>query len=101
MPTLESFWDQKKKEIVTAISILGAIATLYTAIIFVDDRYVQAADFAIQIQQQQKILEDYRVQNLQDKIFELEFKEQSGVDTPLDRALKERYLQQLQTLHGR
>ena len=97
---LAEFLSDKKKTLVTAVGVIGSVATIYTTVVFVDDRFVHAADFAVQMEQQQKVLKDYRVQQLEDKIFELEFKEQSGVDTPLDRALKERYKQQLNRLNS-
>lgn len=92
-------WNTKKKELITAAAVLGSILTIFTGVIFVDDRYVHAADFSVQIQQQQKenteLLHDMRRQQLQDKLFELDFKEQTGEAKPIDRALKERYIRQL------
>lgn len=91
----------KKGQFISAVSIIGSIATIYTAVIFIDERFVHAADFAAQVEKQEQVLRDFRAQQLEDKVFELDFKIQSGVDTPLDRALKERYLQQLQRLDRR
>lgn len=93
--SLSEIWETRKKEFLSAVGIIASVATIFTAITFIEDRYVLAADFTKQIQSQHKILKDFRIQQLEDKIFELEFKEQSGMDTPLDRALKERYKQQL------
>lgn len=96
--SLSETWDTKKKEIIMAIGVCASVVTLFTGIVFVDDRYVHASDFSQQVQEQSRILKEYRVQNLQDKIFELEFKEQAEIATPLDKALKERYLQQLRQI---
>lgn len=98
---LKEIWDSKKKEVVMAIAVLASILTIFTGIAFVEDRYVHAADFSAYAENQQKALKDFRVQNLEDKIFELDFKEQSGQATALDRALKERFKNQLDSIHGR
>lgn len=96
---LVDLWNTKKKEIITAIAVLGSILTIFTGVIFIDERYVHAADFSAQIQHQQnqneKLIQSIRRQQLEDQIFELDFKEQTGTAQPLDRALKERYLRQL------
>lgn len=95
-------WNTKKREIITAVAVLGSILTIFTGVIFVDDRYVHAADFSEQIQYQQtqneQLIQSIREQQLHDQLFELEFKIQSGEAKPIDKALKERYLQQLQQL---
>ena len=95
---LAEFFNNKKRQLITAVGVIGSVATIYTTVIFVDDSFVHAADFAAQIKKQEKSFKEYRAQQLDDKIFELEFKAQSGLDTPLDRALKERYKEQLRRL---
>ena len=98
---LKELWNDKKKELITAIAILGSILTIFTGVAFIEDRYVHAADFEQYADSQQKALKDFRIQSLEDKVFELDFKIQSGTATNLDRALKERYTNQLDRLNGR
>lgn len=95
---LAELFHDKKKQLIAAVGVLGSVATIYTAVIFVDDRFVHAADFAAQVERQEEAFKDYRAQQLRDKIFELDFKIQSGEAKPIDRALKERYIQQLRDL---
>jgi len=95
---LKDIWDSKKKELITAVAALGSVITIFTGVTFIEDRYVHASDFKEYAEQQQQSIKEFRIQDLEDKIFELEFKQQSGTATALDNALKERYRQQLNRL---
>ena len=96
---LAEIWNTNKKALISIGTVIASVTTIYGGIVFIDDRYVQAADFAIQVQEQQKLITDFRVQQLENDIFQLEFKEQSGNSSALDRALKQRYKQQLDRLN--
>lgn len=89
----------------SALSILTSIATIVLFVWAVEGHYVRAADFSQyqkrqeQFQLQQKeALKSFQRQQLDNQLFDLEFKVQNGTATPLDRAKIERLKRQLQEL---
>lgn len=90
---------EKLKEHKATLSALGFVVSIAMGVFFIEDRYAKAADVQVISVEQKvhvtKVINDFKKQELNDKIFILEFKEQSNEATPLDKALKTRYLEQL------
>lgn len=86
----------------TLSTIVVLVGSLVSGVLFIEDRYAHSADLESFSTEQKvhitKTINDFKRTELQDKIFIQEFKEQSGDATPLDRALKERYLEQLRNI---
>jgi len=93
----------------SSLAIIGTFIGVFVAMWAVEDRYVSAADFsqyqqrqeAFSIQQhtaQENRYRDFRKQQIDDQLFELEFKVNQGTATPLDKAKIERLRRQLQDL---
>ena len=77
--------------VLTLMSFIGAFLTF-------DARYALASDVRELKQETTKELKNFRVQQLEDKIFELDLKIQSKGATPVDKAMHERYKNQRETL---
>lgn len=79
-------------------ALLAIIPMLWAAWSYADGYFAHAADVKQIVQQ----LEDYKKSDLDNKIFELQFKQESTPHgfTPLDKALLERYKRQLRDLKG-
>ena len=83
-----------KKNLKTTVTITSVVAVLgfYTALTqILDQRYALAED-AIQTQQMMTV---YMRQEMEDKIFIIELKEQRNEATDVDMAMKERYKRRL------
>jgi hypothetical protein len=106
MATLDIIKDNPIKVGVSAVTaVVMVISTAFT----VDSRYVHAEDFkqqsmqhTIQMKQyrveQRLMIDDLRKKQLEDKLFELEFKDKK---TQLDIALIERYKRELDSVEKR
>lgn len=97
----------RNNPIKTLLSIVALISGIVTSVITVDSRYVHADeldDFKIEMNQKfektDKSISNIRRQQLQDKIFELNFLDQSGQARPIDKALLDRYRNELQELES-
>lgn len=77
------------------VSVCGALWGTAQATIYyhLDERYVQVTDYKASVKEQE-------IKDLEDKIFELNFKVQNGTATPLEKAQLERYKSRLQKLLG-
>lgn len=94
----------------SSLAIIGTFLGVIAAMWAVEDRYVSAADFssyqqrqeAFSIQQQSaqdRRYKDFRRQQIDDQLFELQFKLDNGTATPLDKAKIKRLQRQLNDLH--
>jgi len=85
-----------------SVGALVAILPLIGAILYIDDRYAHASDLSSftleQKQHVEKTFKSFRRQELEDKIFVLDFKEQQNTATVLDKTMKLRYQGQLERL---
>jgi hypothetical protein len=91
------------------VTTISAIVIPFLAMaFFVEDRYLNAADFESYQEQtakqftlvQQQFAEQRHLQ-IEDKVFELEYKVNSNTASELDRLLLERYKRELDTLNSR
>lgn len=90
MEKLSTIYSKNIKAVYSALAgLVFIVGTAYA----VDERYMKKGDFQQQFQQQQ-------VMNLEDKVFELEYKKQSDTATPLDRTMLERYKSRLKDARG-
>jgi hypothetical protein len=96
----------KDNPVKTLLSVASAITVIIGTAFTIDGRYVRAADFAdaravqnAQLKQMQfenrLMIDDLRKKQLEDKLFELEFKDHK---TQLDAALIERYKRELTSI---
>ena len=83
----------KENPITSAATAIGGIATILGALWAFDGHYASAADLQAVQQTFSKQLTQQRVDNLDDKIFELELKKnkQNGRLSPEDAAMLDRY----------
>jgi len=92
----------KDNPIKSALSIMASIAAVVVFIWSIEGRYVSAADFSQyqkrqeQFQhQQQETINSFQRRQIDNELFELEFKVNNGEATPLDRAKIQRLKRQL------
>lgn len=94
----------------SSLAVVGTFVGVLVAMWAVEDRYVSAADFsqyqqrqeAFSIQQQSsqdRRYKEFRRQQIDDQLFELQFKLDNGTATPLDKAKIKRLQRQLNDLH--
>lgn len=99
----------KNNPLKSALSILGSVAAVIIFFWAIEDRYVSAADFQQfqkqqqdfqqrQFKQYEKSLSGFRRQMLEDELFELQLKANSGTITDVERAKILRIQRQLQRL---
>ena len=95
----------KENPIKTALSTISSIAAVVMFIWAVNSHFVSAADFSKYQQrqeqfqqQQQESFKAFQRQQIDNELFELEFKVQQGNATPLDRAKIQRLKRQLNEL---
>ena len=94
---LDKITQTVKENAGKSISIAAVVGTLglYTGLTQVlDQRYALAED-ARQIQQSIQV---YRITELEDKILMIELLEKEGKASPVDLAMKERYIRRLEDL---
>lgn len=84
----------KENPFKTLAAIFSLIGIIATAVWGAEQRYNQAP----QIREMNHIILQDRVQQLEDKIFVLEMKKQSGKASSIDKALLERYKSRLKSL---
>ena len=78
--------------------VIGTAAALLVSIFAVDDRYVHNDSFESFKKSTSASIVDLRVSGLQDNIFALTYKVNTGKATNLDKALLQRYRAQLNRL---
>jgi len=81
-------------KITTLIGIFTIVGMSYAGFAVIDNRYAHAGE----LKQLEKKIDANRISDLEDKIFSLQFKIQSGEGTALDAALLERYQNQMNVL---
>lgn len=87
----------KENPIKVVLVLLASLGTIITSGFAFDSRYNQMPQF----QQMQYDFRMSRVQDLQNRIFMLQFKISSGKGTPLDEAMLRRYQEQLKALRNK
>lgn len=99
MPSKENTIKIGLSTIATIVALIGAVFTL-------DARYAHAEDVERDKIETQKIIRQtttiLRKQMIEDKLFELDIKQQQDTDrrlSPIDTALQQRYKRQLDELH--
>jgi len=78
-------------KLVIIIPIIVALFSFVGGAVALDDRYLKVQDYMM-------IEKSKRVRVLNDKVFEIEFKEQSSIASNLEKAMKKRYIHELQQL---
>lgn len=88
----------KQNPLKSALTMIGSVAAVVIFLWSVDDRYVNAADFKQYRQQQQQLFTNFRRQQLEDELFELQLKAKKGIITDVERAKLFRIQRQLERL---
>lgn len=89
----------KQNPVKSAVTMIGSIAAVVIFFWTVEDRYVSAADFQQYQRQQQHLFTDFRRQQLEDELFELQLKAEKNIITDVERAKLFRIQRQLQKLN--
>ena len=104
MLSIQAIKDNPWKSTIGALGSAGTIITVVGALFTVDARYAHAADVDKAISQTQRYIADsnlsLRRQMLEDKVFEIDIRKspKTGQLTPIDKALRDRYQQQINDL---
>ncbi|MCK5604585.1 hypothetical protein KAR91_22040 [Candidatus Pacearchaeota archaeon] len=91
MPTVTFNWGK-------AATIIVILGTLLGGVYFIEDRYATAADVKQEVGTIIQAQRAFERRQLEDKVFEIEIKEEEGSATSSSKALKQRYLRKIQEL---
>lgn len=82
------------------VFIIGSIPTVLGVAFYLDGRYAHATDIQKIQQLSDQNFQELRRRTLSDKLFEIDFKVQSNQASALDKALREKYLRELDELNS-
>ena len=89
-----------KKHIIAIVFAIGSLSTILGTAYAIDNRYLKVEDFATAQQIAHKARNEYEVRQLEDKIFELDFRIASdgNESRPIDKAMNDRLKSRLKAL---